>query len=150
MGLLRGYGNAIVPQVAAKFVRAYLDVLAMRLGPRLGWSIDAPDALASRELPPAILQPLVENAIKHGIEPSLAGGTIALTAREEGGRLSVEVADTGVGFGAASAPTGGSSGLGLANLRARLAALYGDEARVTLAENPPRGVRVTVSLPSAR
>ena len=131
-------------------VRAYLDVLAMRLGPRLGWSIDAPDALASRELPPAILQPLVENAIKHGIEPSLAGGTIALTARDEGGRLSIEVADTGVGFGGASAPTGGSSGLGLANLRARLAALYGDEARVTLAENPPCGVRVTVSLPSAR
>jgi signal transduction histidine kinase len=129
-------------------VRAYLEVLAMRMGPRLRWSIDASGALAARELPPAILQPLVENAIKHGIEPALDGGTLAIAARDEGGRLVLEVADTGVGFGAAAAPIGGSTGLGLANLRARLAALYGDEARVTIAENAPRGVRVAVSLPA--
>jgi len=59
----------------------------------------------------------------------------------------IDVADTGVGFGAATAPVGGSTGLGLANLRARLTALYGAEARMTIAENAPRGVRVTVSLP---
>jgi signal transduction histidine kinase len=128
-------------------MRAYLDVLAMRLGPRLRWSIDASDALAARALPPAILQPLVENAIKHGIEPALDGGTLSVVARDEGGRLAIEVADTGVGFGAARAPVGGSTGIGLANLRARLAALYGSEARMTIAENAPRGVRVVVSLP---
>ena len=129
-------------------MRAYLDVLAMRMGPRLRWSIDVPEALAARELPPALLQPLVENAIKHGIEPSLDGGSLAIGARDEGGRLVVEVADSGMGFGAASAPIGGSTGLGLANLRARLAALYGDDAGVTITENVPRGVRVAVSLPA--
>ena len=93
-------------------MRAYLDVLAMRMGARLRWSVDAPDALAARALPPAILQPLVENAIKHGIEPAVDGGTLAIAARDDGGRLVVEVADTGVGFGAATAPIGGSTGLG--------------------------------------
>ena len=129
-------------------MRAYLDVLATRMGPRLRWSIDAPDALASRELPPAVLQPLVENAIKHGIEPSIDGGSLAISARDDDGRLVVEVADTGLGFGAATAPIGGSTGLGLANLRARLAALYGGDARLTIAENAPRGVRVALSLPA--
>jgi signal transduction histidine kinase len=131
-------------------MRAYLDVLAMRMGARLRWSIDSPDDLATRELPPAILQPLVENAIKHGIEPALDGGTIAIVARDEGDRLVVEVADTGVGFGAATSPLGGSTGVGLANLRARLAALYAGDARMTITENVPRGVRVAVSLPAGR
>ena len=131
-------------------VHAYLDLVAMRMGARLAWSIDAPAALASRALPPAVLQPLVENAVKHGIEPSVAGGSIAITAREVGGRLVVEVADTGVGVRGATAPLGGSSGLGLSNLRARLAALFGTDASVSVAENEPAGVRVTVSLPRER
>jgi len=145
-----GLGNRSTLGDQVAHVRAYLDVLAMRLGSRLGWSIEVPDTLAARELPPALLQPLVENAIKHGIEPSLAGGSIAVSAREVDGRLVIDVADTGVGIGASRSPTGGSSGQGLANLRARLAALYGDDAPVTLAENRPSGVRVTVSLPAAR
>jgi signal transduction histidine kinase len=129
-------------------MRAYLELVAMRLGPRLAWSIDAPQALAARALPPAILQPLVENAVKHGIEPSVNGGSIAIAAREDDGRIVVEVADTGVGIGAATAPLGGSTGIGLANLRARLAALYGADARVTITENAPTGMRVTVALPA--
>lgn len=132
----------------AAHMRAYLDLVAMRLGPRLAWSIDVPAALAARALPPAILQPLVENAVKHGIEPAIAGGAIAIAARESAGRLVVEVADTGAGFGAVEAAPGRSTGLGLANLRARLAALYGGEAQVTIAENAPSGVRVSVSLPA--
>ena len=129
-------------------MRAYLELVAMRLGPRLAWSNDAPQALAARPLPPAILQPLVENAVKHGIEPSVSGGSIAIAARDDDGRIVVEVADTGVGIGAASAPLGGSTGIGLANLRARLAALYGADARVTITENAPTGMRVTVALPA--
>ena len=129
-------------------MRAYLELLAMRLGPRLAWSVDVPDALSALPLPPAVLQPLVENAVKHGIEPSVSGGAIAISARDDRGRLVIEVADTGAGFGAAAAPLGGSTGLGLANLRARLAALHGSDARVTIAENVPSGVRVTVSLPA--
>ncbi len=141
-----GSGATLGEQAA--HMRAYLELVAMRLGPRLTWSIDVPVALAARPLPPAILQPLVENAVKHGIEPSMAGGEIAIAAREAGGRFVVEVADTGVGFGAAAPPPGRSTGLGLANLRARLAALYGGDARVTIAEREPVGVAVTVSLPA--
>ncbi|MCC6196646.1 MAG: sensor histidine kinase, partial [Burkholderiales bacterium] len=131
----------------AAHMRAYLELISMRLGPRLAWSIEVPAALAARPLPPAILQPLVENAVKHGIEPAMAGGAISIAAHETGGRLVVEVADTGVGFGAAAVAPERSTGLGLANLRARLAALYGAGAQVGVAENAPTGVRVSVSLP---
>jgi len=129
-------------------MRAYLELVAMRLGSRLDWSIEVPAALAATPLPPAILQPLVENAVKHGIEPSIAGGAIAIAAREADGRLLIEVADSGVGFGVAVSPPGRSTGIGLANLRARLAALYDGDARVTIAEREPAGVLVSVSLPA--
>lgn len=127
---------------------AYLDLVALRMGPRLAWSIDVPPALAACPVPPAILQPLVENAIKHGIEPKVEGGRVTIAARDDGGRLVVEVADTGAGFGAAASPLGGSSGIGLANLRARLAALHGNDASLSIAEGAGGGVRVTVSLPA--
>jgi signal transduction histidine kinase len=127
--------------------RAYLDLVALRMGPRLAWSIDLPPALAARQVPPSILLPLVENAIKHGIEPQVAGGALSISARARGERLELEVADTGAGFGSGHAPFGGSTGLGLANLRARLAALHGDEATLAIVDNVPTGVRVRVTLP---
>jgi signal transduction histidine kinase len=141
-----GGGSTLGEQAA--HMRAYLELVAMRLGSRLDWSIEVPAALAATPLPPAILQPLVENAVKHGIEPSIAGGAIAIAAREADGRLLIEVADSGVGFGVAVSPPGRSTGIGLANLRARLAALYDGDARVTIAEREPAGVLVSVSLPA--
>jgi signal transduction histidine kinase len=134
----------------AEMLRAYLDLIAMRMGPRLAWSIDVPATLRTIAMPPSVLQPLVENAVKHGLEPKVDGGRIDLTARERDGVLEVVVADTGVGFGAAVEVLGGSTELGLAMLKQRLAALYGDAATLVLAENVPDGVRATLSIPVER
>jgi sensor histidine kinase YesM len=144
----RGASDGATLGTELEHVRAYLDILAMRMGPRLAWTVDVPAALLSTPVPPAVLQPLVENAVKHGIEPKIEGGSIGVSARDDGGVLVLEVADTGAGFGATSAPLGGSSGLGLSGLKARLAALYGGVASLAIAENRPTGVRVTVRLPA--
>ena len=130
-----------------ELLRAYLDILALRMESRLAWRIDVPPDLAALRVPPMLLQPLVENAVKHGLEPNVDGGALVVTARRVGTRLVLEVADTGRGLGATTA--GVASGLGLANLRARLAALYGDDARLTIEEDTPRGTRATIALPLA-
>jgi len=130
-----------------ELLRAYLDILELRMGSRLTWSIDVPPDLAALRVPPMLLQPLVENAVKHGLEPNVDGGALTVTARRGGPRLVLEVADTGCGLG--STTEGVASGLGLANLRARLAALYGDAARLTIEESAPRGTRATIALPLA-
>jgi two-component sensor histidine kinase len=134
----------------ADLLRAYLEILVMRMGPRLAWAIDVPQTLADAALPPALLQPLVENAIKHGLEPNVDGGRIDVSARERDGKLELVVADTGAGFGTTNAPLGGSTNLGLSVLKQRLRALYGDAATLTLSENRPSGVRATLRVPLQR
>ena len=131
----------------ADLLRAYLDILALRMGARLAWTINVPAALGQVPLPPALLQPLVENAVKHGLEPTIEGGSIAIDARAADGKLELTVTDTGRGFGAATAPIGGSTNLGLFVLKQRLRALYGDAAALTIAENRPSGVRATLTIP---
>jgi len=126
-------------------LRAYLDLLALRMGPRLAWTIDVPPELARLPLPPMLLQPVVENAIKHGLEPKVEGGKVALAARREGGKIVLTVADTGMGF--SETRNTDSTGLGLANLRARLATMYGNAASVIIEDNAPAGTRVTIALP---
>ncbi|MFO1397336.1 MAG: histidine kinase [Burkholderiales bacterium] len=128
-------------------LRAYLDLIAMRMGDRLAWSVTAPQELLDLAVPPMLLQPVVENAIKHGLEPKLEGGRVDVVARREGERLVLRVADTGVGV--AAARDSASTGIGLANLKARLAALYGPAASVTLADHAPAGTEVTIVLPLA-
>jgi LytS/YehU family sensor histidine kinase len=98
--------------------------------------------LGALPFPPLALSTLTENAIKHGLNPLPEGGTIEIRARVEGRRLSVEVADTGAGL-----RQSGGSGAGLANLRARLAALYGSEASLSIRANEPRGIRATIVVP---
>jgi sensor histidine kinase YesM len=122
----------------------------MRMGPRLHWTIDVPPSLDDVAVPPALLQPLVENAVKHGLEPRIEGGSIAIAARDVNGRLELTVTDTGSGFASTSAPIGGSTQLGLALLKRRLAALFGDAASLTLVENAPHGVRATLTMPLPR
>jgi hypothetical protein len=124
-------------------VRAYLDILAIRMGARLRYSIDVPAELRSHLLPPLLIQPLVENAIKHGLEPKMQGGSVKVSVRAESGMLVVEVIDDGLGFAPAT-----SSGLGLTNLHERLAAVYADRARLTIEDTQP-GTRVRVALPLA-
>jgi signal transduction histidine kinase len=133
----------------AALVGDYLELIAMRMGPRLSWSIDIPGELANVPLPPALLQPLVENAVKHGLEPKVDGGHVDVGARERDGMLEIVVADTGAGFAATAAPLGGSTALGLSLLKKRLRALHGDRATLTLVENQPFGVRATLRLPLA-
>jgi LytS/YehU family sensor histidine kinase len=124
-------------------IASFLDVLQVRMGTRLRYSVDVPADLAAFALPPMLLQPVVENAIRHGLEPKVEGGSVALSARREDEGVVVEVADTGVGF----APTTVGGGVGLANLRGRLRLLYGESARLEVAENTPSGTRVRVVLP---
>jgi sensor histidine kinase YesM len=133
----------------AELVHAYLDILAMRMGQRLTWTIDVPASLAHIALPPSLLQPIVENAVKHGLEPKIEGGSISLTARAQDGALELVVADTGAGFRTEASPIGGSTRLGLAVLKERLSLLYGDAASLVLAENRPTGVKATLRIPLA-
>jgi len=154
LGHLIGYLRAALPQLRAasttlgkeaELARAYLNILQMRIGPRLAFDIDVPAELRDHPLPPNLLISLVENAIKHGIEPAAAGGTVSVTARRDGDTLVVTVADTGRGLEAGGS-TGGQ-GVGLSNIRERLAALYGPRGRFTLQPGEPRGARATLSLP---
>ena len=126
-----------------ELVRAYLSILQMRMGTRLAFEIDVPEALAALPFPPLMLPSLVENAIKHGLEPQREGGVIRVSASLDDGRLRMRVADTGRGF----AETVGA-GVGLANIRERLAALYGGNAKLTLEGNEPRGVVATIEVPA--
>ena len=123
-------------------VRAYLNILQMRMGKRLGFEIAVPAELMEAPFPPLMLPSLVENAIKHGLEPQREGGTVTISAYADGDKLRVTVADTGRGF----AETLGT-GVGLTNIRERLAALYGDAAKLTLEANTPHGVVATIEVP---
>jgi signal transduction histidine kinase len=127
-------------------IAAYLSIMQTRMGDRLQFSVDAPPELAGFALPPALAMTLVENAIKHGIEPAREGGRVDVTAARDGDRLIVSVVDTGVGLVATAAVETGS-GLGLANISQRLQAIYGDAATLTLKENRPHGCAATLDLP---
>ncbi|MDL2357153.1 MAG: histidine kinase [Pseudomonadota bacterium] len=127
-------------------VGAYLDVLAVRMGARLRYRIEVGAAERALRIAPMLLQPIVENAVMHGLEPKLDGGEIVLRARADGAALCIEVSDSGVGLTAKAARPGG--GVGLANLRARLRSLYGPGAQVQLLENQPCGMTVRVLLPT--
>ncbi|WP_431264778.1 sensor histidine kinase [Roseateles chitinivorans] len=125
-------------------IRPYLEILQVRMEERLVSRIEVPDGLLSAEFPPMMIQSLVENAIKHGLEPKAEGGSLLLKAEIVHGKLQVTVADTGLGFGRAA--TSGT-GVGLANIRERLSLLYGKAASVTVAENQPSGTVVIITVP---
>ena len=135
--------NATVGDELA-IIADYLEILRLRMGERLAFNIDATDEVRALPLSPMLLQPLVENAIKHGLEPKIEGGNITVTAAVHDGVLQVRVEDTGLGFGVATDTAG--SGSGLTNVRARLNALYGDAAKLTI-EQPNVGTRICISVP---
>lgn len=122
-----------------------LAVHAMRLGPRLAYSLELPVDCTKLTVPPMLLQPLVENALKHGIQAAVAGGRIEVRATRGEQHVELTVTDTGPGFGATPGTQG--TGIGLANVRDRLAALYGERASLTLIENAPHGIVARVLLP---
>ena len=127
----------------------YLEIMQMRMGGRLSFIVDVPEALRTIEVPPLTLLTLVENSVKHGIAPQVEGGEVLLRARENGVSIEVEVADTGAGIVAAGGRSSEapSTGVGLDNLRGRLQLAYGEAVPVELTPNPPRGTRVQLRLP---
>jgi signal transduction histidine kinase len=127
-------------------LRDYLELMSVRMGPRLQFTLDLPPDLAGSSVPTLLLQPLVENCIKHGLEPQVAGGSILVRARVAAGLLTLEVADTGVGLKTADAPKT-DSGFGMAQVRERLSTAYGTAATLTVAANVPSGTRMTITLP---
>ncbi len=134
--------NETTLQQEVELAGAYLEVLQVRMGERLKVYFDVPKNLAALAFPPLALSTLTENAIKHGLNPLPEGGAIEITARAENGQLKVSIADSGVGFQRNS-----GTGAGLANLRARLGALYGDTAKLEVKANVPRGIRATIAVP---
>ncbi|MDH5287614.1 MAG: histidine kinase [Betaproteobacteria bacterium] len=129
-------------------VEAYLGIMRTRLGKRLAWAVDVPPALASVAVPPGMLITLVENAVKHGIEPAADGGRVDVRASlAADGRLELAVADTGAGL---AGGTAGGQGVGLANIRERLALLHGDAAALDLCANEPTGFVARILLPVRR
>lgn len=125
--------------------RAYLEILKIRMGPRLNLQIDVPDELLATVLPPMMLQTLVENAIKHGLEPRPGEGTVWIFARAHSDRVAVTVADDGCGFAAQDS----AGGIGLKNVRERLSLIYGSAASLVIAANFPQGVAATISVPAS-
>ena len=132
-------------------VDAYLRIIKIRMEDRLDYSIDVPAALRAHALPALTLQPLVENAIVHGLEPRIAGGTVRIGARRDGRVLVITVDDDGAGLsppGRPSQPRGGA-GTALANIRQRLEQTYGSDASLEIGAAAPHGVRASLSLPLA-
>jgi hypothetical protein len=126
----------------------YLELMQIRMGPRLQTALDLPPELAGCPVPPLLLQPLVENAIKHGLEPHVGGGRLEVKARQEGGTLVITVRDTGKGLG--GTVTAGT-GFGLGHVRERLATLHGERASLQIrgADDGQGGAEAVVRLPAA-
>ena len=124
---------------------AYLEILKIRMGARLDVQVDVPEILRGTPLPAMMLQTLVENAIKHGLEPRTAGGTVWIRARQDGGQVAITVADDGEGFNTKQSGTG----IGLKNVRERLRLVYDGAASLAVVANFPAGVAATITVPDA-
>jgi signal transduction histidine kinase len=140
--------RATTHSLAAEFerLRDYLELMAIRMGPRLSYALDLPRSLEQHKVPTLLLQPLVENSIQHGLEPKVEGGRIVVSARDEGGVLVLQVVDTGVGH--AAQPADGK-GFGLVQIRERLATLHGDRASMRFDSAPGAGARAEIRIPLA-
>ena len=129
----------------ADLMKAYLSIFHYRMGERLSFSIDIGTALRNEPIAPMLLQPLIENALKHGLEPKIAGGSVSVRAARDGALVRIEIADSGLGFDGAS-----PGGFGLVNVRERLRLLYGDAARLEIQDNPGGGTVVALVIPALR
>jgi|GEM_PF-275927 len=127
-----------------QLMQSFLAILQIRMGDRLQIQVDLPQALSNFSIPPMLIQPLVENALKHGLEPKIEGGLISLVAhqREPEGMVDIIVADTGLGFQDSK-----SNGIGLKNVRERVEKLYDGKATLLIEDNIPSGTKITISIP---
>jgi LytS/YehU family sensor histidine kinase len=122
--------------------KAYLSIMQARMKERLNVRFEVPDFLGSAPFPPMMLQTLIENSIKHGLEPKIAGGTVTVRAYVDGVTLHVEVCDDGVGIDPHA-----DDGIGLANIRERLQLLYGANAELVIQMPPSGGACALIKLP---
>ncbi len=123
-------------------IRDYMEIFKLRMGDRFRYRIDIADETKNLPFPPMLIQPLVENALRHGIEPKVEGGEIDIRVSKSKKTIRVVVSDTGMGM-----PTGAGAGVGLANIKDRLVALYGDHGKLTLEENHPSGFTAIIEVP---
>ena len=145
LGATRADSTTLEQEFAA--MQAYLGLMGVRMGARLAYRFDLPPELRKARLPPLLLQPLVENAIVHGLEPKIEGGEILVEARARDGLLDIAVRDSGLGLNEDAAPVRSGGGVGVATTRERLQALYGERASVLLAPAQPQGTIVRLTLP---
>ncbi len=142
LGVSRAESTTLGEEFAA--MEAYLGLMGVRMGERLRYRLVLPPELGKFRLPPMLLQPLVENAIVHGLEPKIEGGEIAISAAAHDGLLDISVLDTGLGLGQSGAK---GSGVGVATTRERLRVLYGERASILLVPAQPQGTLVRLTLP---
>jgi LytS/YehU family sensor histidine kinase len=133
-------GSTLGRQVALS--KAYLAIMEARMKERLKVEVDMPAGLSDVPFPPMMLQSLVENAIKHGLEPKIEGGTVRIRASVVDGELYVDVQDDGMGFDLTA-----DDGTGLANIRERLKILYGGKARLVVEVPPGGGALLSIRMP---
>jgi sensor histidine kinase YesM len=131
-------------------LRAYLEIMGLRMGARLKFRLELPDALQQVAIPPMLLQPLVENAIKHGLEPKIGAGEIEVKASRSSTGVEIAITDTGLGLPPDEEPDDARAGTsyGLVHVRERLRAFYGPNATLSLTRNQPQGVCALVRIPS--
>jgi LytS/YehU family sensor histidine kinase len=139
------YRSQVTLAEEVEYLQRYLDIQAVRFGERLKVSIEIPAELLQAQVPKLLLQPLVENAIKHGISKRVAGGTVRVAGARENKTLRVSVYNDGPGLPAEC--QGNRSGVGISNLRTRLQILHGKDCDLQLRRADPDGVEVTVTLP---
>jgi two-component system, LytTR family, sensor kinase len=150
--LLKDHDTYVPLSQELRFTDDYLDIEVVRFGAdklRVEKEID-PRTLEIM-VPSILLQPLIENSIKHGLEPRIHGGTVTLRSKLAGERVLIEVADDGVGISErpATALRRTGAGIGMKNVRERLEVLYGDQAHFTVVSNPGRGTLVSIDIPAA-
>lgn len=134
-------GNTTLHQ-EIEIVEKYLAIQKQRLGDRLNYHIECPGHLQNLSFPPLLIQPIVENAVIHGIEPSMSGGNVEIKVSENDGVVSIIVSDNGRGL----QETTQGSGIGMENTRNRLKAVFGEQAKMLVKENKPSGVIVELNL----
>jgi sensor histidine kinase YesM len=140
--LPRTRGEATTIGQEMEMIQAYLNIFKVRMGERLHYRIDIPESMKDFPFPPMLVQPLVENAIMHGLEPKIGGGELVIRGHNKEDVIRLEISDTGLGLS-----EHGSSGMGLANIRERLQSLYGAKGRLILEENRPSGLKATIEVP---
>ena len=147
IALSHGSTNQVRLKEELEFLEAYLEIEQTRFGDRLTVEMNIPAEVLDAQVPNLLLQPLVENAVRHGISAQRSAGRIEISAAKNGDRLYIEISNDGPGFGAGSSRRG--AGVGLVNTRARLQQLYGSAHLFEIADRPEGGVRVRLAIPFA-